>query len=100
MGISESGRDIFLNLDTDNAFSLVEKAGESIGKVLSSSKVTGSIEIKTRYGLAGVKLRISIMPHESGNGTKVQIGGRGGDIWGAGASKGAHKLLAAIEKLS
>ena len=40
------------------------------------------------------------MPHESGNGTKVQIGGLGGDIWGAGASKGADKLLAAIEKLS
>jgi hypothetical protein len=96
--VGESGRDVFLRLEHDMAFALVEQAGQKIGKVLSSSKVTGSLEIKTRYGLQGVKLRVSLMPHEGG--TKVTVSGFGDDIWGGGARKGTDKLLKAIDALA
>ena len=94
----ESTREIFLALDLEDAFSLIESAGASVGKVISSSKITGTLDIKTRYGLQGVKLRVSLVPHERG--TSVSIGGFGDDIWGGGARKGTDKLLRAIDQIS
>ena len=96
--VGESTREIFLALDLEDAFSLIESAGASIGKIISSSKITGTIEIKTRYGLQGVKLRVGLIPNERG--TTVSIGGFGDDIWGGGARKGTDKLLKAIDQMS
>lgn len=95
--VGESGREVFLRLDNDAAFAVLETAGNQIGSILSSSKVTGTLEIKTRFGLQSVKLRVSLLPHEDG--TKVLVGGFGDDVWGGGARKGGDKLLEAIEEL-
>ena len=95
--VGESDREVFLQLDNDVAFALVEAAGEKIGSILSSSQMTGTLEIKTSFGLQSVNLRVSLLPHE--NGTKIFVSGFGDDVWGDGASKVGDTFLEAIEEL-
>jgi len=97
MSIGESARHLFIEKDTKSTFELVKEAGSNIGKIKESDSNLNILTIKTRYGLQGVKLRVSLEPKD--NGTIVYVSGFGADVWGGGAKKGTDKLFSAMSNL-
>ncbi len=96
MPLGNAGREIFVTGDRSRAYAAVVAAGSAIGRVLEAQASTGTVTVRTRYGLQFVKLRVSVLP--DGDGSRIVISGASDDVWGGGARKGADKLVAALNR--
>lgn len=75
----------------------VEAALGRVGKVLEVSSATSTITGRVRCGLQSVKLRVAVLDGASSSSSIVEIAGSSDDLWGAGARKGADRLVRALE---
>lgn len=80
---AEYSREIFLDVDRESAFALIESSALLVGGIVNSSKGTGlgithdppwTIKIKTRYGMDGLDLHVAayLMPHEQGTSVTIE----------------------------
>ncbi len=97
MGLGESSRELFVEDNIKKVLAILEKAINKVGSVIESNKKTYTLIAQTRYGLQTVKIRISLVPKDTG--TIINFNGASDDIWGAGARKGIDKIINELNTL-
>jgi len=68
----------------------------SLGKIEEAQENSRFLVLKARYGLNPVRLRVSVLSGPSADTSRLDIHGRGQDIWGIASRKVIDRLCAAL----
>jgi hypothetical protein len=84
-----------LQLSPSDAWTQLKGAAAELGKVEEAHEAARYLILKARYGLNSVRLRVAVQsgPSES---SRLDIQGRGQDIWGVASRKVIDHLCAAF----
>jgi hypothetical protein len=78
------------------AWDRLKTAAMSLGKIEEAQENSHFLILKARYGLNPVRLRVSVLSGPSAATSRLEIQGRGQDIWGVASRKVIDKLCAAL----
>ena len=79
------------------AFSDAQKALSAIGRVTNSDPIRHTLQGKTRYGLQGVKLQITITHSDAGS--TVCASANSDDVWDAGGKSAVKRFHDALKSV-
>ena len=91
-----SAKTVELQMTTEEAWAKLRSVASTIGKVEEASDAARYLIFKTRYGLNPVRLRVSVLSGPTDSTARLDIQGRGQDVWGVASRKVIDKLCAAF----
>ena len=94
MGIGTAKSELTLSVPPLQAFARVVAAMDSIGDIKERDDDDLFLRGTTRYGLQLIRLKVKIVPEETG--ALVTVRALGDDIWGKGAREGCRRFLNAM----
>ena len=78
------------------AWDKLKSAAASLGKIQEAHETSRYLVLKARYGLNPVRLRVSVVSGTSAGTARLDIQGRGQDVWGVASRKTIDRLCAAL----
>lgn len=90
-----SSRRVEVAQPPEQAWERLQAVFAEIGKVTEANPATRSLTGKARYGLNGVRLRVSVLSGAEGTAV-LDIEARGQDVLGGAGRKVIDRLVAAI----
>lgn len=90
-------RSVQLAVPADVAFEKLCDAMQRKGRLTSTNPLTRTLTGKMRYGVNGVRLRVTVESADVANTAAVAIAADGQDVFGVAARKVSERLLDAIE---
>jgi hypothetical protein len=91
-----TARNVELDLPPAKAWEQLKTAATSLGKIEEAQENSRFLILKARYGLNPVRLRVSVLSCPSPNVSRIEIQGRGQDVWGVASRKVIDRLCAAL----
>jgi hypothetical protein len=91
-----TARTVELQLPTAQAWDRLKTAAASLGKVEEAHDTSRYLVLKARYGLNPVRLRVSVHTGPLAGTSRLDIQGRGQDVWGVASRKVIDRLCAAL----
>jgi hypothetical protein len=91
-----TARTVELQLPTATAWDRLKTAATSLGKIEEAQENSRFLMLKARYGLNPVRLRVSVLSGPSAGTSRLDIQGRGQDVWGVASRKVIDRLCAAL----
>lgn len=85
-----------LQLPPEQAWDRVKAAADELGKVEEAHENSHYLLLKARYGLNPVRLRVAVLSGPTAQTSRLEIHGRGQDVWGVASRKVIDRLCAAI----
>lgn len=89
-------RNIELQMPVDVAWTRLQSAANSVGKIEEAHQTSHYLVMKARYGLNPVRLRVSVLTGPTPETAVLEIGGRGQDVWGVASRKVIDRLCASL----
>jgi len=91
-----TSRNVELQLSPSDAWTQLKTAAANLGKVEETHEASRYLIVKARHGLNPVRLRVSVLSGPSPETSRLDIQGRGQDIWGVASRKVIDRLCAAF----
>jgi len=85
-----------LQLSPSDAWTQLKGAAAGLGKVEEAHEAARYLILKARYGLNSVRLSVAVLSGPSEESSRLDIQGRGQDIWGVASRKVIDRLCAAF----
>jgi hypothetical protein len=91
-----SNRTVELQLAPGTAWDQLKTAADKLGKIQESHDASRFLILKARYGMNPVRLRVSVLSGPTDESSRLDIQGRGQDIWGVASLKVIDRLCASF----
>jgi len=85
-----------LQVPARQAWDQLKSTAAGLGKIEEANEASRFLVFKARYGLNPVRLRVSVLSGPSEDTSRLDIQGRGQDIWGVASRKVIDGLCAAF----
>lgn len=87
-------RTVEIQQPVERAWERLQAAAAAVGKVEEANDLSHYLIMKARYGLNPVRVRISVVSGAGENTSRLEIQGRGQDLWGVASRKVIDRLCA------
>src|SRR5437879_5371978 len=91
-----SERTVELQIPPEAAWEQLKSTAATLGKVEEAHDTSRFLVLKARYGLNPVRLRVNVLTGPSRGTSRLEIQGRGQDVWGVASRKVIDRLCAAF----
>ena len=91
-----TNRTVELQLPPKAAWEQLIASADKLGKIQEVHDASRFLILKARYGLNPVRLRISVLSGPTDQSSRLDIQGRGQDVWGVASRKVIDRLCASF----
>ena len=91
-----TSRNVELQLSPSDAWTQLKSVAAGLGKIEETHEASRFVIFKARHGLNPVRLRVSVLSGPTENTSRLDIQGRGQDIWGVASRRVIDRLCAAF----
>ncbi len=91
-----TARVVELQLPAADAWLRVIAAASTTGRIEETHEAARYLVMKSRYGLNPVRLRVAVLSGAVDGTARIEIDGRGQDVWGVASRKVIDKFCASL----